>query len=128
MNKKQILIVSENIEGSRLSDWLAQENAFEWTSTPTVEAAIELFHQHAFDLVILHHCSEAESRKMAALLPILQSETLLLHYNNETPEEMQVRVQAAFDQRKYERVSRLLVLDSSSQGAILNSMPPFSSN
>jgi hypothetical protein len=80
----------------------------------THEQAIELSAQQLFDLVLIDKTDELVNvKKLAAILPRLNSEILLLGYEGEPVEKIKEKVNLAFDYRKFKRMQRLLILDSS---------------
>ena len=86
MNTKQILIVSnpnENEEALMLLKTLSKN--FETTFVNTDERAIEMANRQQFDMVIMDStCSDIDAKKLAAVLPILQSEIAIISYEGET--------------------------------------------
>ena len=89
------------------------------------ENAIELSHAQLFDMVLIDTTDkEINSKKLRAILPILNSEALLLPYKGEAVPQLEAKVEQAFNIRKMKRMERLLILDSSLNRGI----PPFSLN
>jgi hypothetical protein len=129
MSKKKLLIVSDpDKTNTGLLEWSNANNEFEISFASSDEEAIELFQLNNFDLVVADNTAEAiDTRKLAALLPVLQDEATLLGYEGELADELQTRIERVFYDRKLERVKRFLVLDSSNSGA-WNELPPFSAN
>ena len=129
MNKKSILVVSGQKAGeSPLREWTNVMHPFHVNIVDTDEAAIELFHQRRFDMVVVDGTdSNIDDRKLNAVLPILQEDTTLLRYRGETAEELQDNVKAIFDARKYRRIQRMLMLEPT-VNAVSLSLPPFSVN
>jgi hypothetical protein len=75
-----------------------------------------LSNQQLFDMVLIDKTdSSVNARKLGAILPILNSEALLVPYNGERVEEIEEKVKGAFDYRKLKRLQRLMILDSSAK-------------
>jgi PleD family two-component response regulator len=129
MSKKKLLIVSDpDKTNTGLLEWSNANNEFEISFASSDEEAIELFQLNNFDLVVADNTAEAiDTRKLTALLPVLQDDAALLGYDGELAGELQTRIERIFYDRKLERVKRFLVLDSSNSGA-WNELPPFSAN
>jgi PleD family two-component response regulator len=129
MSKKKLLIVSDpDKTNTGLLEWSNANNEFEISFASSDEEAIELFQLNNFDLVVADNTAEAiDTRKLTALLPVLQDDAALLGYEGELAGELQTRIERIFYDRKLERVKRFLVLDSSNSGA-WNELPPFSAN
>jgi PleD family two-component response regulator len=129
MSKKKLLIVSDpDKTNTGLLEWSNANNEFEISFASSDEEAIELFQLNNFDLVVADNTAEAiDTRKLTALLPVLQDDAALLGYEGELAGELQTRIERVFYDRKLERVKRFLVLDSSNSGA-WNELPPFSAN
>jgi hypothetical protein len=91
------------------------------------EEAIELCHQRKFDIVVVDGTDgKIDSRKLHAVLPILQEDITLLRYRGESTDELEDNVKAIFDAKKYKRIQRMLLLEPS-VGAFQN-LPSFSLN
>jgi DNA-binding NtrC family response regulator len=117
MTKKNILVVSNpETMNKQLLEWISSENNFDMEFADTHEQAIELSNQQLFDMVLIDKTdSSVNSRKLGAILPILNSEALLIPYNGEPVEEIEEKVKGAFDYRKLKRLQRLMILDSSAK-------------
>lgn len=127
MNKKNILVVSNQEEQSSLHGWLSDTHPFHVNIAGNDEVAIELFHQQHFDMVIVDGTNRAiNSRKLRAVLPILQEDVLVLDYQGETAHDLDDQITAVFDARKYARIQRMLLLEPTSSH--FNDLPPFSLN
>ena len=129
MNKKNILVVTNpGTMNNDLFKWISTTDAFDMTFADAHERAIELSHQQLFDLVLIDVTDEEiNAKKLKAVLPILNSEVLLLPYKGEAAHLLEAKVNYAFDLRKKKRMERLLILDSSINNG-WNSLPPFSAN
>lgn len=128
MDKKHVLIVSQDLERNEIYSWAISNNDFEFTVADNEERAIEISHTGTFDLAILDATdSSIDVKKLFAILPLLQQNIMMLCYEGESLEGLGEKVTGAFYQRKAERLSRLLVLDSS-QSRIWNGLPSFSAN
>ena len=134
MDKKKILVIASARQSNKeLQQWAEESQAYEFRFVDTDEQAIEQCHRRAFDMVVADTTDENIGfKKLKAVLPILQSEILLLDYKGESLTELGEKVDHAFYQRKKERIKRLLILDSSRTSTFYNnpwsSLPPFSSN
>jgi CheY-like chemotaxis protein len=129
MSTKQILIVSnpnENEEALMLLKGLSKN--FETTFVNTDERAIEMANRQQFDMVIMDStCSDIDAKKLAAVLPILQSEIAVISYEGEPFTELEGKIKSGFTKKKAQRIMRFLILDSSAPKA-WNSLPSFSAN
>jgi CheY-like chemotaxis protein len=129
MSTKQILIVSnpnENEEALMLLKGLSKN--FETTFVNTDERAIEMANRQQFDMVIMDStCSDIDAKKLAAVLPILQSEIAIISYKGEPFPELEGKIKSGFTKKKAQRIMRFLILDSSAPKA-WNSLPSFSAN
>jgi DNA-binding NtrC family response regulator len=128
MRKKNVLVVTNQLsEKNSLSEWTNGEHPFDVRIAPSDETAIELCHSRRFDMVVVDETDESiNSRKLHAVLPILQKEISLLGYDGESPEQIEDNVKAIFDAKKYKRIQRMLMLEPS-VGAFKN-LPAFSLN
>ena len=130
MTKKNILIVS-NAESMKpeLLEWISNEDKFEMTFADTHEQAIELSSQQLFDLVLIDKTDEnVNVKKLGAVLPIFNAETLLVGYEGEAKNEIEEKIKLAFDYRKYKRMQRMMILDSSVKKRKNDGLMPFSLN
>ena len=115
MNKKEVLIISSQ-KDTTLFDITNSAN-FNWTSAGSHEEAIELCHRCFFDFVLADKTDEAiDHKKLQAVLPILHDDLRVLYYEGETALELEQKLQRAIEQRKMERLQRLMVMDSSGSG------------
>ena len=128
MNKKSILVVS-NQQGAHnsLHDWLSDTHPFHVNTASNDAAAIELFHQQHFDLVIVDGTDRAlKEKNLHAVLPVLQEDVLVLEYQGETSYDLDDQITAAFESRKYTRLQRMLMPEPSVDNYW--DLPPFSLN
>ena len=128
MNKKNILVVSNNRqEENTLIQWTSVGHPFHVNIVDNDEAAIELFHQQRFDMVVVDGTdSNINHKKLNAVLPILQEDATLLRYGGETSKELEDNVKAIFEAKKYKRIRRMLMLEPSVN--VSWKLPPFSLN
>jgi hypothetical protein len=115
MNKKNVLVVS-NTEtmNQELLKWISNADTLDMTFADTQEQAIELSSQQLFDMVLIDKTdANINLKKLAKILPILNSEVLLLGYEGEDVEKIEEKIRLAFDYRKFKRLQRLMILDSS---------------
>jgi hypothetical protein len=99
------------------------------TFADTQEQAIELSSQRLFDLVILDKTdAEVNVKKLGKILPILNSEVLLVGYEGESSEKIEEKIRLAFDYRKFKRLQKMMILDSSTRQPKNNGLTPFSLN
>ncbi|MER3464725.1 MAG: hypothetical protein C4329_10290 [Chitinophagaceae bacterium] len=130
MDKKQILIITNTEKANKnLSQWISNNEAYELFFASSDERAIELCHQSRYDMAVIDNTDpDIKLKKLQAVLPILQKEVLLINHNGEVAEDLQRKIVAAFNKRKYDRIKRLMVLDSSKPVHQPSSLPPFSAN
>jgi len=130
MNKKSVLVVSnpETIKPDFLQ-WISDTDTFDMTFADTQEQAIELSSQQLFDLVIIDKTdAEVNVKKLGKILPILNSEVLLVGYEGESSEKIEEKIRLAFDYRKFKRLQKMMILDSSTHQPRNNGLTPFSLN
>ena len=128
MNKKNVLIVSNSLGAKNpLAKWTRSVHPFEVNIVNQDETAIELCHIERFDVVVVDETdSTIDSKKLHAVLPILQEEMTILRYEGETVEDLDSNIKAVFNARKYKRIQRMLMLEPS-VGSFSN-LPLFSLN
>ena len=128
MKKKNVLVVSNKLIGNNsLSEWATVVHPFDVNIVNNDETAIEICHQKRFDMVVVDGTDqEVDSKKLHAVLPILQDDITLLRYEGETAKELEENVKAVFDARKYKRIQRMLMLEPSVRA--FNNLPLFSLN
>lgn len=128
VNKKSILVVADQQSAhSSLHDWLHNAHPFHVNVAHNDEAAIELFHQQHFDMVIVDGTDhKIDEKKLHAVLPILQQDVLVLEYQGETSHDLDDQITAVFESRKYARLQRMLLLEPSPEK--IWDLPPFSLN
>ena len=115
MNNKNVLVVS-NPETMKpeLLEWISNSASLDMTFADTHEQAIELSNQQLFDMVLIDRTDATINiKKLGAILPILNSEALLLGYEGEEAEKIEEKIKLALDYRKFKRLQRLMILDSS---------------
>jgi len=130
MNKKSVLVVSnpETIKPDFLQ-WISDTDTFDMTFADTQEQAIEFSSQQLFDLVIIDKTdAEVNVKKLGKILPILNSEVLLVGYEGESSEKIEEKIRLAFDYRKFKRLQKMMILDSSTRQPRNNGLTPFSLN
>ena len=130
MNKKNILVVSNaGTMKPELMEWISNEDKFDMTFADTHEQAIELSNQQLFDLVLIDKTDEnVNVKKLGAILPIFNAETLLVGYEGEGKNEIEEKIKLAFDYRKYKRMQKMMILDSSMKKRKNDGLMPFSLN
>jgi hypothetical protein len=128
MNKKTVLVVTNQLaKKNPLSEWIDVAHPFHLNIVDSDETAIELCHQHRFDMVVVDGTdTNINTRKLHTVLPILQEDITLLNYDGETPEQLEDNVKAIFSAKKYKRIQQMLMLEPS-VGAFSN-LPSFSLN
>lgn len=128
MNNKSVLVISnKQVEGNALSEWTSIPHPFHINIVNNDEAAIELFHQLHFDMVVVDVTdSNIDGRKLHAVLPILQKDVTVLKYEGESAMELENYVKAIFNAKKYQRLQRMLMLEPAVQASW--SLPAFSLN
>ena len=115
MNKKNVLVVSNpDTMNPELLEWISNSDSLDMTFAETQEQAIELSSQQLFDMVLIDKTdANINIKKLGAILPILNSEVLLLGYEGEQIEQIEEKIKLAFDYRKFKRLQRMMILDSS---------------
>jgi hypothetical protein len=126
MSKKNIVVVT-NLQKSELQG-LKNHADYDVTYLDNDEAAIELFHQRTFELVVVDETDKTiDHKKLKAILPILYKEVVVLAYKGESLENLELNIREIYRRKSMERVQRLLILDASEEGA-WNGLPVFSVN
>ena len=128
MTKKNVLVVSNKLLGKNsLSEWTTVGHQYDVNIVNNDETAIEICHQKRFDMVVVDGTDqEVDSKKLHAVLPILQDDITVLRYEGETAKELDENVKAVFDARKYKRIQRMLMLEPSVRA--FSNLPAFSLN
>ena len=128
MNKRTVLVVTnQSANKNALREWTEVAHPFHLNIVDSDETAIELCHQHRYDMVVVDGTDTSiNSRKLQTVLPILQEDITLLNYDGESSAELDSNVKAVFDARKYKRIQKMLMLEPS-VGAFSN-LPSFSLN
>jgi CheY-like chemotaxis protein len=128
MKRKSILVVSNQLSGANsLGEWSAVAHPYHVRIVSNDELAIELCHQHQFDIVVVDGTDELiDSRKLHAVLPILQDDVTMLRYEGEDIHQLSENIKAVFDAKKYKRIQQMLMLEPN-VGAFSN-LPSFSLN
>ena len=128
MNQRTVLVVTnQSANKNALREWTEVAHPFHLNIVDSDETAIELCHQHSYDMVVVDGTDTSiNSRKLQTVLPILQEDITLLNYDGETSAELDSNVKAVFDARKYKRIQKMLMLEPS-VGAFSN-LPSFSLN
>lgn len=126
MNKKQLLVISNpgNMH-KELFSWISSTEGFDMAFADDHEKAVELSNQQLFDVVVIDQTdADVNARMLTAILPILNAEALLIGYKGETQDELNEKIELAFNMRRIKRMKQLLILDSSTD----NGQLPFSLN
>ena len=128
MNQKNVLVVSNKLnERTALSKWTVVAHPFQVNVVSDDEKAIEVCHIEHFDMVVVDGTdSTIDSKKLYAVLPILQEDLTILRFEGETAEELDSNVKAIFAAKKYKRLQNMLMLEPS-VGSFSN-LPLFSLN
>ncbi|HET9278769.1 MAG TPA: hypothetical protein VFN95_11290, partial [Flavitalea sp.] len=112
---------------SSLNEWLSARHPFELNIVDSDETAIEVCHQYQFDVVVVDDTNDnINTKKLYAVLPILQDDITLLRYQGETRAQLEENVKAVFHAKKYRRIQQMLMLEPS-VGSFSN-LPSFSLN
>jgi len=129
MTKKNVLVVSNpETMNPELLDWISDTDTLDMSFADTHEQAIELSNQQLFDLVLIDKTDPSINiKKLTAVLPILNSEALLLAYEGEDVEVIEEKIKLAFDYRKLKRLQGMMILDSAVQPQ-QSGLMPFSLN
>jgi hypothetical protein len=127
-HNKHILIISDPVLNSVLSGLTGMPGKMQAYFASDEEIAIEMANKQHFDLAVIDHTNkEIDTKKLSVILPILLPDIELVEYKGESLTELKETIEKVFDFQKYERIKRMLVLDSSSREDI-NKLPPFSAN
>lgn len=128
MNKRNVLVVTNKMNDKNpLNEWTNVVHSFEVEIVNDDETAIELCHKQPFDMVVVDGTDgNIDSRKLHAVLPILQNDITLLRYNGEPSNELEENVKAVFNAKKYKRIQRMLMLEPSVN--VFSNVPSFSLN
>jgi len=127
-HNKHILIISDPALNSVLSGFTAMPGNMQAYFASDEERAIEMANNQHFDLAVIDNTNNyIDNKKLTVVLPILLPDIELVAYKGESLTELKEEIQKVFDFQKYQRIKRMLVLDSSSREDI-NKLPPFSSN
>lgn len=127
-HNKHILIISDPGLNSVLSGFTAMPGNMQAYFASDEERAIEMANNQHFDLAVIDNTNNyIDNKKLSVVLPILLPDIELVEYKGESITELKEAIQKVFDFQKYQRIKRMLVLDSSSREDI-NKLPPFSSN
>src|SRR5687768_7396593 len=129
MKSKQILIVSDpNVNENGLQLWKDLSKNFETTFVNSDERAIEMANRQHFDMVVIDTtCAPIDTKKLSAVLPILQTEIALVSYKGEPLNDLESKIKSVFSKKKVQRIMRFLILDASTPNAWKN-LPSFSAN
>ena len=128
MKKKSILVVSNQLSGANaLGEWTGIAKSYGIRIVGSHELAIELCHQHQFDMVVVDATDQLiDNRKLQAVLPILLDDVTILLYEGESVNKLSDNIKAVFDAKKYKRIQQMLMLEPN-VGAFSN-LPSFSLN
>jgi hypothetical protein len=92
----------------------------------TDEQAIECCHLRQFDMVVMDNTSrEVDTKKLGAVLPILQDNAVLLQYDGEPAEQLSGNIEAVFNAQKYRRILNMILPEP---GDGRQELPQFSLN
>lgn len=127
-HNKHILIISDPLHNSALSGFTDMPGNMQAFLASDEERAIEMANNQHFDLAVIDQTNnDIDAKKLSVILPILLPDIELVEYKGESLTELKETIEKVFDFQKYERIKRMLVLDSSSREDI-NKLPPFSVN
>ena len=126
---KQILIVSDpNVNENGLMIWKELSKNFDTTFVNSDERAIEMANRQHFDMVVIDKtCPPIDTKKLSAVLPILQTEIDLVSYEGELFKDLESKIKSIFNKKKAQRIMRFLILDASTPNTWKN-LPSFSAN
>ena len=110
-----------------MREWTSIRHPFHINIVDNDEAAIEMFHLQRFDMVVVDGTdSTIDGRKLHAVLPILQEDVTVLHYDGESAKQLEDNVNAVFDAKKFQHLQRMLILEPAIKTSL--NLPPFSLN
>lgn len=98
MTTQQILIVSDpNVNEDVLLVWKMISKNFETTLVNSDERAIEMANRQHFDMIVVDStCPAINAEKLDAVLPILQTEIEVIHYQGEPVDELENKIKSCF--------------------------------
>ncbi|HJW16244.1 MAG TPA: hypothetical protein VJ499_03950 [Flavisolibacter sp.] len=127
-HNKHILIISDPDLNSVLNEFTSMPGNMQAFLASDEERAIEMANNQHFDLAVIDNPNnDIDAKKLSVILPILLPDIELVQYKGESLTELKETMQQVFDAQKYQRIKRMLVLDSSSKEDF-NKLPPFSAN
>ena len=127
MSKRKIMVVSGNLTPDIINVW-TNSATVDPVFAATDEEGIELAAQQVFDAVVVDATDAAiNTRKLYAVLPVLQPDVALVRYKGEEGRQLESRLKAVFNQQRLARIRRFMILDSST-AMPKNSWPAFSAN
>ena len=126
MNKKTILVVSADASDSNLNRWASMPHPFHVNVVTSDEQAIECCHLQQFDLVVIDNTdSQIDSKKLRAVLPILQDKIVMIPYDGESAVNISENIEAIINAQKYKRILNMILPEP---GEKTGNMPQFSLN
>jgi DNA-binding NtrC family response regulator len=120
MNKTDILIFGRSDE---LQTTVGQiNNNTQWRSVgvSAVEEAIEKFHQHSFDVVVLTNVNEGEKRKLLKVFTHQHPDIIIVQYQDADRSPLPLKIQEALDERQRENKPVVSFTDDALKNAGLN--------
>lgn len=111
MTRKQVLLVSNTkVSSHHLQQWTSLAHSFHLEVVDTDEEAIECCHLRQFDLIVMDKTSlHIDTKKLGAVLPILQDNAVLLTYDGEPAEKLEENIEAVFSAQKYRRILNMIL-------------------
>lgn len=127
MNRRNVLIVTRRQASSAsLHEWALIAHPFHVRVVESDEEAIECCHLQQFDVVLVDETDEdIDSKKLHAVLPILQEKVILLRYDGEPAQKLSENVEAVFNAIKYRRILNMIMPEP---GDSQTPLPQFSLN
>lgn len=127
MNKKNLLVVGghSSLSGG-LHEWTKLAHPYHISQVANEEEAIEFCHLQHFDMVLVDSTdSGIDSKKLQAVLPILQDNMVIFQYEGESSDKLSEFIEGIFHAQKYRRILNMILPENNDQKGEL---PQFSLN
>ena len=121
MNKTEILIISGNEELQTVMSQINDNAQWSIVGVSAVEEAIEKFHQHLFDVVVLADgISNEEERKLRKLFTHQNPGMIIMQHNGGPIGLLLAEIREALDKRQQENKPTVSFTDDALKNAGLN--------
>lgn len=103
MNKTEILMIGSKEELQVVAIQINANEQWKTTCANTVEEAIEKFHRHSFDVVVLtNSTNEQEERKLRKVFTHQHPDIIIVSYRKDDSSTLSAKIQEALDKRQQE--------------------------